>query len=162
MGTNENCHRYDHSNQRKPRDLTDVEWVLIEPLIPPAKRGGNTRTVVMREVVNALMYVLGTGCQSRALPKDLPARSACTGIAPSGGLMARSVLSITHCMSPVVSLQNERQGRLRPSSAARAGSNWEKLQVNSFSYIVQTEDGEKQGTHNPGDSATNNNYYSWY
>ena len=36
---------------------------LIEPLIPPAKRGGNKRTVNVREVVNGLMYVLGTGCQ---------------------------------------------------------------------------------------------------
>ena len=75
MWTNENRHRYDRSKLRYPSDLTDPEWALIEPLIPPAKRGGNKRTVVMREVVNAMMYVLGTGCQWRALPKDLPARS---------------------------------------------------------------------------------------
>ena len=45
------------------------------PLIPPAKRGGNKRTVDVREVVNGLMYVLSSGCQWAALPKDLPARS---------------------------------------------------------------------------------------
>lgn len=56
MWTNENRHRYDRSRLRYPSDLTDPEWALIEPLIPPAKLGGNKRTVVMREVVNAVMY----------------------------------------------------------------------------------------------------------
>ena len=75
MWTNENRHRYDRGTLRYPSDLTDAEWALIEPLIPRAKRGGNKRTVVMREVVNGLMYVLSTGCQWRAIPRDLPARS---------------------------------------------------------------------------------------
>ena len=43
--------------------------------VPPAKRGGNRRTVNVREVINGLMYVLSTGCQWRAIPKDLPPRS---------------------------------------------------------------------------------------
>ena len=60
---------YDHSNLRYPSDLTDNEWRLVEPLIPPGKRGGDKRTVVMREVVNGLMYVLSTGCQWRAIPE---------------------------------------------------------------------------------------------
>ena len=60
---------------RYPSDLTDEEWALVEPHIPPAKRGGNKRTVNVREVVDGLMYVLSTGCQWRAIPKDLPARS---------------------------------------------------------------------------------------
>jgi transposase len=64
---------------RYPSDLTDEEWGLIELLIPPAKRGGGKRTVVMREVVNGVMYVLSTGCQWRALPKDLPPRSTVHG-----------------------------------------------------------------------------------
>ena len=58
-----------------PSDLTDEEWSLVEPQIPPAKRGGNKRHVNLREVVNGLMYILSTGCQWRALPKDLPPRS---------------------------------------------------------------------------------------
>ena len=48
---------------------------MVEPQIPPAKRGGNKRHVNLREVVNGLMYILSTGCQWRALPKDLPPRS---------------------------------------------------------------------------------------
>jgi len=55
--------------------MTDAEWALIGPLIPPAKRGGTARTVDLRAVVNGLLYVLGTGCQWRAIPKDLPPRS---------------------------------------------------------------------------------------
>jgi transposase len=75
MWTKENRGRYDRSRLRYPSDLTDEEWALVEPLITPAKRGGNKRTVDVREVVNGLMYVLSTGCQWRAIPKDLPPRS---------------------------------------------------------------------------------------
>ena len=71
--------RYDRSKLRYPSDLADAEWALIAPLIPPAKPGGNQRTVVMREVVNGLMYVLSTGCQWAAMPKDLPPRSTVNG-----------------------------------------------------------------------------------
>ena len=75
MWTPENRKRYDRSQLRYPSDLTDNEWALIAPLIPPAKPGGNKRTVNLREVMNGVMYVLGTGCQWRAIPKDLPPRS---------------------------------------------------------------------------------------
>ncbi len=75
MWTNENRGRYDRSKLRYPSDLTAEEWRLIEPLIPPAKPGGNKRTVLMREVVNGLMYILSTGCQWRAMPRDLAPRS---------------------------------------------------------------------------------------
>ena len=60
---------------RYPSDLTDAEWALVEPLIPPAKRGGRRRSVNLREVLNAIFYVLSTGCQWNALPKDLPPKS---------------------------------------------------------------------------------------
>ncbi len=73
--TQENRARYDRSKLRHPSDLTDEEWALIAPLIPPAKRGGRPRTVNVREVLNAIFYVLWTGCQWTALPKDVPPRS---------------------------------------------------------------------------------------
>ena len=75
MWTNENRGRYDRSKLRYPSDLTDGEWALIAPLIPPAKPGGNKRTVNEREIVNGVMYILSTGCQWAALPRDLPPRS---------------------------------------------------------------------------------------
>src|SRR6266540_6452124 len=76
MWTNENRCRYDRRQLRYPSDLTDEEWALVEPLIPSAKRGGNKRHVNVREVINGLMYILSTGCQWRAIPKDLPPKSS--------------------------------------------------------------------------------------
>jgi transposase len=60
---------------RYPSDLTDAEWVLVASRIPPARRGGRRREVDVREVLNAIFYVLSTGCQWKALPKDLPPKS---------------------------------------------------------------------------------------
>jgi transposase len=60
---------------RYPSDLIDAEWVLVAPMIPPARRGGRPRDVNVREVLNAIFYVLSTGCQWNALPKDLPPKS---------------------------------------------------------------------------------------
>jgi transposase len=67
--------RYNRDRLRYRSDLTDEEWALIGPLIPPAKHGGRRRTVVVREVVNGVMYVLSTGCQWRYRPKNLPPKS---------------------------------------------------------------------------------------
>src|SRR5260370_36836211 len=75
MWTAENRPRYNRDRLRYPSDLTDEEWAFVAPLIPPGKRGGGKRTVVMREGVNGVMYVLSTGCQWRYLPKDLPPKS---------------------------------------------------------------------------------------
>ncbi len=55
-----------------PSDLTDKQWAIIEPLIPPEKRGGRHRSVNMREIVNAVLYLNRTGCHWRALPHDFP------------------------------------------------------------------------------------------
>jgi transposase len=76
MWTKKNRARYDRSKLRYPSDLTDEEWKLVEPLIPPGRSGGGKRTVIMREIVNGLMYILSTGCQWRAIPKDLPPKSS--------------------------------------------------------------------------------------
>ncbi len=59
-------------SQGYPSDLTDQEWALLSPLTPEAKPGGRPRTVAMRAVLNALLYVDRTGCQWRALPHDFP------------------------------------------------------------------------------------------
>jgi putative transposase len=58
--------------QRYPTDLTEAEWIILAPLIPAAKLGGRPRTTDMREVVNAIFYVLRGGCQWRMLPTDFP------------------------------------------------------------------------------------------
>ena len=58
--------------QRYPTDLTAAEWTLLAPLIPTAKPGGRPRTTDMREVVNAILYSLRSGCQWRMLPTEFP------------------------------------------------------------------------------------------
>jgi transposase len=75
MWTTKNRAHYNRDHLRYPSDVTEEEWAEIAPLIPPARRGGRKRTVNIREVFNGLLYVLSTGCQWRALPKDLPPRS---------------------------------------------------------------------------------------
>ena len=75
MWTTQNRRRYDRSQLRYPSDLTDDEWSLVGPMIPSAKPGGNKRSVNVRAVLNGVMYVLSTGCQWRAVPKDLPPHS---------------------------------------------------------------------------------------
>ena len=55
-----------------PSDLTDEQWELLSPLLPAAKPGGRPRTVELREILNAILYVLRTGCAWRMLPHDLP------------------------------------------------------------------------------------------
>lgn len=58
--------------QRYPTDLTDDEWALLAPLIPPAKPGGRPRSADVREVVNAVRYALRAGCAWRLLPREFP------------------------------------------------------------------------------------------
>jgi transposase len=66
--------RRDHA-RRMPRyasDLQDDEWALIAPFMPPPRKVGRPREVDLREVVNAALYLVSTGCQWRMLPKDVP------------------------------------------------------------------------------------------
>lgn len=79
MWTDEQRARHKPTAQGYPSDLSDAEWALIAGMIPPARRGGRGRETDMREVMNAILYVLRTGCQWRALPKDFPPRSTVYG-----------------------------------------------------------------------------------
>ena len=66
--------RREHSREglRYPSDMTDREWLLTAPFIPPAKTGGRRRTTDMREVANALLYIASSGGAWRMLPKCFP------------------------------------------------------------------------------------------
>ena len=55
-----------------PSDLSDAEWAMLEPLLPPVRPGGRPRAHPLREIVDAIRYVLRTGCQWRALPHEYP------------------------------------------------------------------------------------------
>ena len=60
--------------QRKPysTDVSNPQWAILEPLIPAPKTGGRPRTVDMREIINAIFYILASGCAWRLMPHDLP------------------------------------------------------------------------------------------
>ena len=60
------------NHESYPSDLNDAKWALLEPLLPPAKPGGRPRTVNLRGILNALLYVLRSGCAWRMLPHDYP------------------------------------------------------------------------------------------
>jgi len=71
--------QHNRDGLRYPSDLTDEEWALLAPLIPPAKTGGRPRTTDMREVTNAILYMAGGGTPWRMLPKDFPPVSTVRG-----------------------------------------------------------------------------------
>jgi putative transposase len=56
-----------------PSDLTDAQWRRLEPLIPRPKSGGRPRTTDLRQVINAILYLVRSGCSWRMLPGDFPA-----------------------------------------------------------------------------------------
>jgi putative transposase len=55
-----------------PSDVTDEEWEILEPLIPSEKLGGRPQEIARREIVNAIFFVLRSGCPWRMIPHDLP------------------------------------------------------------------------------------------
>ena len=65
-------HDYARRGCRYSSDLTDREWELIAPFLPPPRRQGRPRTTDLREVMNAILYMVSAGCQWRMLPKDFP------------------------------------------------------------------------------------------
>jgi transposase len=76
MWTAENRGTYDRKAKRYPSDLTDGEWALVEPHLPPPTKGRRHPALDRREVMNAILYVLTTGCQWRQLPRDFPSKTA--------------------------------------------------------------------------------------
>ena len=71
--------QHNRDQLRYPSDLTDAEWALVEPFVPPAKTGGRPRTTCMRDVVNAIFYIAGGGIPWRMLPRDFPPASTVRG-----------------------------------------------------------------------------------
>ena len=121
MWTAANRARYDRSKLRYPSDLTDAEWQLIGPLIPKAKRGGDKRTVDVREVVNGMLYVLSTGAASGGRSRRTCRRAAlCTVISTCGPGMERSTAFTSRSTSNAASKQAARSSPRPPSLTAKA------------------------------------------
>jgi hypothetical protein len=115
MWTKKNRGRYDRSSLRYPSDLTDDEWAHVEPLIPPAKRGGNKRRVDVREVMNGIMYVLSGRFRRICL------RAArCSTISTCGAGTALWIACITPSTSSAANKAIGKQVQPLPSSTAKA------------------------------------------
>ena len=76
MWTQEHRDRYRREGRGFPSDLSDAEWSVLGPLVPNARPGGRPRKTDMRSALNAILYLLRTGCPWRYLPQDsFPPRS---------------------------------------------------------------------------------------
>ena len=64
--------QYERKSDRYASDLTDDEWLLVEPYMPPPSHVGHPRKWPLREILNAILYTASTGCQWEMLPKDFP------------------------------------------------------------------------------------------
>src|SRR3989440_1850265 len=111
---------------RYPSDMTDCEWTLIAPLIPPARRGGRPRDVNVREVLNAIFYVLSTGCQWQALPKTCRRRARRIITSTYGIGTARWNASTTRSTSRRASEPGVRRAPRSRSSTARVARQLKK------------------------------------
>jgi transposase len=79
MWTAETRSQYARKGLRYPSDVTEAEWDLVRPFLVSGTHGSSPTPDRMREILNGVLYVLSTGCQWRALPKDLPPRSTVHG-----------------------------------------------------------------------------------
>lgn len=70
---------YRRDGLRYASDMTDAEWALLRRLLPPPSRWGRPRTTDLRRVVEGILYILSTGCQWRALPREFPPYSTVQG-----------------------------------------------------------------------------------
>jgi putative transposase len=71
--------QYRRAGLRYASDLTDGEWALLEPFMPPRSTVGRPRRTLLRSVLNAILYMASTGCQWRQLPREFPPRSTVQG-----------------------------------------------------------------------------------
>lgn len=97
MWTKANRGKYHRDGVRYPSDLTNAEWALVEPLIPPAKRGGRRREVEVREVLNGLLYVLARAANGGPCRRTCRRRARYSAISTCGTGMARSAVFTRNC-----------------------------------------------------------------
>ena len=98
MWTPDHRRAADRRGLRYPSDLTDDEWAIVAPMIPPGRHGGRKRSVNVREVLNGIFYVLWTGCQWKALPKDCRYPWLVTHVTHDSG----TVRDLRHCCRAIV------------------------------------------------------------
>ena len=99
MASSSPCHRRSY-----PTDLTDAQWQLIQPLLPPPSSNGRPEKHPRQEIVNAIFYVARNGCAWRLLPHDPPGRRWSAGC-DTGHPTAPSTVSTTRCATGYVTIR---------------------------------------------------------
>src|SRR5437763_6827247 len=89
--------KYERGGQRYASDVTDAEWVLIEPHMPAAKPLGRPREIELRAVLDAILYIARTGCQCGCCRKTFLRSRRCKAISTIGETMACFRTSISRC-----------------------------------------------------------------
>ncbi len=107
------------STMRYPTDLTPAQWKRIQDVLPSAKPGGRPRSVEVREVLNGILYVVGSGRSWRMMPKDLPPWSTCYDYYRKwreDGTWTRLSTALLTASSPSSRLGSEAEGHPFPGS----------------------------------------------
>jgi Putative transposase of IS4/5 family (DUF4096) len=120
LWTDKNRAKYDRDHLRYPSDLTDDEFAYVEPLMPPAKRGGGKRRTDMRAVMNGVMYILTPAANGGISQKTFRRAARCMTILRGGFATARWIGFIMHCTSNAARMWNERPAPPLASSTIRA------------------------------------------
>src|SRR3954452_5083091 len=84
-------------NPLYPTDTSDAPWRRIARLLPAARQGGRPRTTDLRAVLNAIFYLLRTGCQWRLLPREYPCGAPCITISAAGRTKESGLICIGFC-----------------------------------------------------------------
>src|SRR5258708_237053 len=119
--------------QTYPSDITDAQWALIEPHLP-VYPGGRPRKTDLRDVVNAIFYLLRTGCQWRYLPKDFPPKSTVSRYFDEG--RPTGTLDPTQALPRPKAGTQEKPSRPRPTASVDSQS------------VDTTSGGEQRGRDN--------------
>jgi transposase len=110
----------DRRGLRYQSDLIDAECGIVAPIIPPGQHGGRRRSVNVREVLNGIFYVLWTGCQWKALPKDLPPKSTVHNYLELWNWDGTLSASITRCTWRCAKRRDMKHARRWRSSTRRS------------------------------------------